>query len=607
MPGITGVIRASHRLENADELEAMLGCMRHKPSYRSGELNATKLAACVGWVCQKGTFSDCMPVWNESRDICLILTGEEFTNRDEINHLHEHGHLFNEGNASYLVHLYEELGPRFFQKLNGAFAGLLIDLRNKKVVLFNDRYGISRIYYHKNDTGFYFSSEAKSLLKLFPNLRTLDPKSLGEFYSCGCVLQDRSLFAGVSLLPPASAWSFSPDGAIARTKYFDFTSWEQQPQLDAASYYEKVMETWRRILPQYFRGDRVALSLTGGVDSRMILAWSPLQTGKLPCYTFGGRYRECADVRISREVARICGQQHVVIPIADEFLSSFPELAEKTVYLSDGTMDVSGSIDLYIQRAASDIAPIRVTGTNGGEILRSLVAFKPVPLLEDIFAPAFRQHIRAAAQTYSQELHCHQLSFTAFKQAPWFMGSKFVLERSEVTLRMPYFDNELVALVYQAPPELKRTNALSLRLIADGNPALAKIGTDRGAALSSILGVTRARRFFNEFTFKAEYAYDYGMPQWLSEIDHVLAPLHLERLFLGRHKFHHFRVFYRDELSSYLKDILLDARALGRPYLCGKVLERMVNGHVKGNRNYTVELHRLLTTELTHRLLLEAN
>ena len=35
-----------------------------------------------------------------------------------------------------------------------------------------------------------------------------------------------------------------------------------------------------------------------------------------------------------------------------------------------------------------------------------------------------------------------------------------------------------------------------------------------------------------EFSFKAEYAYDYGMPQWLARIDHALRGVHLERSFL---------------------------------------------------------------------------
>ncbi len=201
-----------------------------------------------------------------------------------------------EENASYLVHLYEETGITFLAKLNGCFSGLLIDLREGKLVLFNDRYGINRIHVHENENGFYFASEAKSLLKILPELRRLDMQSLGEFYSCGCVLQNRSLFAGVSLLPPASAWSFSADGSVAKHSYFKVEDWENQSPLDATAYYENLKETWGRVLPRYFRNDRVALSLTGGVDSRMVLAWSHRPAGMVPCYTFGGRYRDCADV-----------------------------------------------------------------------------------------------------------------------------------------------------------------------------------------------------------------------------------------------------------------------------------------------------------------------
>jgi len=54
--------------------------------------------------------------------------------------------------------------------------------------------------------------------------------------------------------------------------------------------------------------------------------------------------------------------------------------------------------------------------------------------------------------------------------------------------------------------------------------------------------------------FKAEYAYDYGMPQWMARIDHLFSWFHLERLFLRRHKFNHFRVWYRDSLSDYVRE-----------------------------------------------------
>jgi asparagine synthase (glutamine-hydrolysing) len=95
------------------------------------------------------------------------------------------------------------------------------------------------------------------------------------------------------------------------------------------------------------------------------------------------------------------------------------------------------------------------------------------------------------------------------------------------------------------------------------------------------------------------------MPQWLARADHTLARLRLERLFLGWHKFCHFRVWYRDELSKYMKDVLLDPRTRQRPYLRGSRLEEMVNNHIRGNRNYTREIHKVLSAELTQRLLIE--
>ena len=53
-----------------------------------------------------------------------------------------------------------------------------------------------------------------------------------------------------------------------------------------------------------------------------------------------------------------------------------------------------------------------------------------------------------------------------------------------------------------------------------------------------------------------------GMPQWVAQIDHLFGWLHLERIWLGRHKIFHFRVWYRDQLAKYVREILFDPRSL---------------------------------------------
>jgi asparagine synthase (glutamine-hydrolysing) len=607
MPGIVGIISKRPSEQNHAVVKSMVQCLMHEPFYTDGTYINEELGLWLGWVNHEGSFSDCLPVWNEKKDICLLFSGEDFADQADVDALKMHRHEFAPDDASYLVHLYEEMGYAFLERLNGAFSGVLLDLREQKFVLFNDRYGVNRIYYYEDARGFYFSSEAKSLLKILPATRQLDLRSLGELFSCEAVLENRSLFSGISLLPPGSAWVFSRGEPVKKKTYFKQEAWESQPELSEGDFYEKLKETWTRVLPKYFRGKQsVGLSLTGGVDSRMILAWAPRLPGTLPCYTWGGKYRDCADVKIARRTAKVCRQPHNTILVGAEFLSHFHDLAEKAVYVSDGTMDVTGSIDLYVQRFARQIAPVRVSGVCGGEILRRLVMFKPDPPQRSLFDPELESSFRDAADTYSGQLQGDRLSFTSFKQAPWYMASKFTVERSQVTYRTPYFDNDLVSLAYQTPANLLH-NGPALRLIADGNPALGKIGTDRGLAFRSVPGVNRALHWYQEFTFKAEYAYDYRMPQWLARLDHAFAPLHLERLFLGRHKFHHFRVWYRDELSRWLTEMLLDSDARSRPYLRANSLEKIVKAHINGQRNYAFEIHKILTLEFIQRKLIELN
>src|SRR5262249_13323182 len=213
--------------------------------------------------------------------------------------------------------------------------------------------------------------------------------------------------------------------------------------------------------------------------------------------------------------------------------------------------------------------------------------------------------LAAGAHTYSEEAQGNQLSFVAFKQVPWHHYARLAVEQSQICVRTPFLDNDLVGLAFQAPTESQRNLAPSLRLIAEGNPGLGQIPTDRGVSYPANLITSRVHRSVEEFLTKAEYAYDYGMPNWLARIDRVLQPLRLERLFLGRQKFCHFRTWYRHQLAGYVKEVLLDPLSRSRPHVNSSALEPLVNAHVSGIRNYTVEIHKLLSLELLHRTFLD--
>lgn len=579
--------------------------------YSSGDYVNRELGLLVGFVSADPARSPKL-TWDDSGEIGCFISGEAITGSTDA----EIG----------LVNLYEKLGLDAFEKLNGWFSGVLVDLRQRQAVLFNDRYGLNRIYVHEQDGRLFFSSEAKSLLAVFPKLRKLDARGLAEWFSCGCPLENRTLFRGISLLPAASAWIFTANGVLKKKRYFHPSMWENQPDLSPEDYYQQLRNVFPRILKHYTNGSqRIAMSLTGGLDGRMIMAWARPNRGGLPCYTFNGSYRECADVRIARKVAEACGQSHQTISVGDEFLSGFPRLAEQTVRITDGAMDVSGAPGLYVNRLARHIAPVRLTGNYGSEILRRHVAFKPCALSPGIFSSDIVPELAAAAHTYSEEAHGNQLSFIAFKQVPWYHYARFAVEQSQISIRSPFLDNDLVALAFRAPRFFSYSRSTSyaasvvntnsqdasfafescMRLITAGNAELSRIPTDRGFTWTARKWANRLQREYHEFWAKAEYAYDYGMPQWIARIDRKLSALRLEKLFLGRQKYYHFRTWYRHQLASYVKDILLDPRSRSRFYVNGAALEPLVNDHVSGLRNYTVEIHKLLSLELLHRTLLD--
>jgi asparagine synthase (glutamine-hydrolysing) len=605
MPGIVGLITQMPRESAERELFQMVGTLCHENFYLTGTWTEQSMGVYVGWISRKDSFSDGMPLRNEHGDVVLVFSGEEFPEPGTAQRLKEQGHQLDGAGASYLPHLYEE-DPSFPAGLNGRFHGLLADRTRGLAILFNDRYGMHRIYYHESKNTFYFAVEAKAILAVRPELRRLNLQSVGEFVACGCTLEDRSLFEGVQILPGGSKRVFRNGSQVQKETYFKPQEWENQAPLEPEPHYREIREVFSRNLPRYFNGhQRIAMSLTGGLDTRMIMAWRKPDPGSLPCYTFGGMLRDCQDVISARQVAHMCEQSHQVLRVGKEFLDRFPHYAERAVYLTDGCVDVAHAPDVYLNERAREIAPVRMTGNYGGEVLRGVRTFKPVEPLPGLFRPEFLPYVRQTTKTYAGLLREHPLSFAVFKQGPWNHYGILALEETYLSLRSPYLDNDLVRTIFRAPEGALANNDFSLRLIADGNRALLRIPTDRGLAgeRGRLLGA--AFRGLLEFSFKAEYAYDMGMPQWLARINHGFSPLRFERLFLGRHKFSHFRIWYRDALAAYVRAMLLDTRSLSRPYIERKGLEAVVRGHLKGDRNYTTEIHKLLTLEILQRLLLD--
>ena len=178
MPGIVGIIRR-RPYEGIDrDLRLMVESMRHEKFYVGNQYVNQDLGLRVGWLSHPGSLGENMPLISRDKRRVLIIGGEHFSHSHKA--VAPNGNGFHDGRAHDLLRLYEESADKFFDSLNGWFSGVAVDLDLGKVTLFNDRYGMSRVYLHEGAEEFIFASEAKSFLRIRPSLRVIEPAALAE-------------------------------------------------------------------------------------------------------------------------------------------------------------------------------------------------------------------------------------------------------------------------------------------------------------------------------------------------------------------------------------------------------------------------------------------
>jgi asparagine synthase (glutamine-hydrolysing) len=597
MPGIVGIIKR-RPYEGIDrDLRLMVESMRHEKFYVGNQYVNQDLGLHVGWLSHPGSLGESMPLISRDKRRVLIIVGEHFS------HLHKakspNGNRFRDGGAHDLFRLYEESEDRFFSSLNGWFSGVAIDLNLGKVTLFNDRYGMSRVYLHEGADEFIFASEAKSLLRIRPSLRVIEPEALAQYLRFNCVMGNKTWFKGISLLPGASSWAFTGQVGPQKRAYFDFADWEEQPTVGSEEFHERFEETVSRVFPAYMEdAQQVALSLTAGLDTRALLADARQQGRSLPCYTFGGLWGETFDIRAARRLAGVCNLTHEVIRINERFLQEFASYAQKSVYISDGTHDALGAHDVYFNQLARGIAPIRLTGKFGSEVVRTrrLIPSGTFPL--HLVQPWVVPFLNEAPSIDQISKRAHPLSRVVAEEIAWYEFGRVSVEQSQVILRTPYMDNELVKLMYQAAPALRSSRDLQARYVRQKDQEVSDVPTNMGRVRENGQPMDRVAYGLYWALFKAEFIYLYSTPHWLTRLDRKLEKLRPERIIAGRQKFEGYRVWFKTHLADFVRETLLNPQAHCTDFFDKAWLTKVVEGHTAGTHNYLLEINKMLTVEL---------
>jgi asparagine synthase (glutamine-hydrolysing) len=124
--------------------------------------------------------------------------------------------LRSNSDGEVIPHLYEELGPSFVERLNGIFGIAIWDEREGTLHLMRDRFGVKPLYYAGVGGRLSFASELRALLVDESLPRDIDLKAIDEYLTFRFVPAPRTLFEQVRKLPPASILTSKASGVETR-------------------------------------------------------------------------------------------------------------------------------------------------------------------------------------------------------------------------------------------------------------------------------------------------------------------------------------------------------------------------------------------------------
>jgi asparagine synthase (glutamine-hydrolysing) len=589
MPGFFGVVDSlpvasePRQLELKELVRRMSKAMRYESTYSENAISCPAVGAYVGHVnLQDDEVAHSASVCD---GVIVVTAGST-------------------GPGAHAVAVaYERGGEEGVIEAAGGDAVFVADRTRRICLLVTDRYGRDRVFLYSNGTRVIFASEAKAILAVVPETRALDTTGLAELFACGCTLGSQSLFRRIEVLPGGTSLTFNGSNVVRR-RYFDRACLEQSEQSTSEAFLEGFAHSLNTAVTVGVRSaPTVGISITGGLDSRMIMASLDAPEGSVPCYTFGSMYRTTGDVAVGRRVAARCGQPHHVVELGRDFLTGARETLEQAVYISDGYLGLSGAAELYVNRQARRIAPARMTGNWGGELMRGVRSFKYTVPKGDFVVPELVAQMHASAAAFSTT-GSHPLSAALFQQLPFQGYGRFAIERSQVVMRAPFLADDVVKWLYRAPADIRSSIACATDVIGR-RPDLLTIPTDLG-----LLGSrpSRIRRAARKALIKAEYLTSHGAPNWLARLAANLPAAALEMRFLGVDKFHHFRFWTRRDLAGLVRETLLSdsGRSLLRTWFDVRRVENMVNEHIDGHANHTDAIDKLLMVVLTGKTLLTA-
>ena len=367
MCGICGVfnLRKDKRIE-ASTLENMLGAIRH----RGPDGSQTLVLDQAGLGFNRLSFIDLeggmQPLQNEDQTISMICNGEIFNFRELREELEKKGHAFRtKTDVEVILHLYEESGTGFADRLNGQFAIALYDDKKKRMLLVRDQIGICPLFYTVVDGQVVFASEIKAILE-YPGVeRRLNMKAVDQLMNYPGVVSPVTFFQGIHALEGGHMLHLSLEGEMKNLEYWDLHYEAEEEDKGEAYYVERLREMLKEAIARRLVADvPIGFYISGGLDSSVVACY-------IGRYLLNSYYSFSAEIgsgdldesRFQQIIHDYVKSRHYSAKVAEEEIW---ENLEQVIFHAESAVKESYDVAAYLLSGLVSASPAKAVLTGQG-------------------------------------------------------------------------------------------------------------------------------------------------------------------------------------------------------------------------------------------------
>jgi len=625
MPGLTGIIKEQGDTPNIEKLlPKMCEIIKHEDWYKT-DIFLNKTIG-IGRVSLGILNPETQPIFNENKNLCIMMEGEIYDYGDLKEDLVSKGHTFVVNNdPEFILHFYEEYKSNFAEKvkdLNGIFLFAIYDCNTHELIICNDRYGLKPLYLCDRHDYLLFSSEIKAILQDASFKRKINLNAMAELFSFGFVLGNNTLIESIELLPPASIYTYSN----AKSKIKQYWNWSKIKKIDVIDE-EKIVDElgrlWLQAVERRMQGNgKIGVSLSGGLDSRAIV--SAIDPKHLPIHTMTFGKKNCDDYTIAKRVCDKLGIKHHFVEITAEGWYSG---IEKTVWITEGFLNIIHQHTWDAFDRMKENSDIILNGFLGGAVMggsylpdiidttKNIDEYqnnvfskmnKGYVCIEDekklynpqIFESLFRYSYFSLKKTIDREIKNPDENDYFFINN---RGRKFVLMgtvsvQTKLENRKPFFDNDFIEFVYSLPNEIRSNSYVYNKMLSKFFPATFKSipWQKTGMPIGTPKCLVRGCRLYRECRFLT---------------NSLLRKISLPPLFKDNTNYVDYNNWMRDnkELRNYIYSTLLSEKSINRGYFNSDFIKKVIDDHMKGKTNNAQILGLFLTFELFNRTFIDGD